>query len=276
MPFPRSLPSKNLTMHSPSWLVTLFVTLFAVPTKTYCGDEPLPKAQDVLDRYIEVTGGKANYEKLKSMVITGDIIVEPNTKLRLKSWHEAPERMYILLDSVQVGLTQQGYDKGVAWDRSPTSGPRIRTGAEKELSIRQAQFNPELRWREIYKEATTVGLEVIEGKQAYRIELIPKSGRAEHQFYDKDSGFLLKTTSSVENQKGSDEPLEQYYGDYKETDGITAAHRISQIRGAEKSTILIEKIEYNAKIAADRFDPPADVKALIDKEKTESTEKKKP
>ena len=34
-------------------------------------DDTLPKAETILDRYIEVTGGKAAYEKRKTEIATG-------------------------------------------------------------------------------------------------------------------------------------------------------------------------------------------------------------
>jgi len=37
----------------------------------FAADEPLPKAETILDRSIEVTGGKAAYEKRKTEITTG-------------------------------------------------------------------------------------------------------------------------------------------------------------------------------------------------------------
>ena len=39
----------------------------------YAADEPLPKAETILDRHVEVTGGKAAYQKRKSEIATGTL-----------------------------------------------------------------------------------------------------------------------------------------------------------------------------------------------------------
>ena len=51
---------------SPLSLVLIGLAGFA--PSVFAQDEPLPKAETILDRYVEVTGGKAAYEKRKNIV----------------------------------------------------------------------------------------------------------------------------------------------------------------------------------------------------------------
>lgn len=225
-------------------------------------DEALPKAETILDRYIEVTGGKAAYEKNSNMVLQANMEMAPGMTIKLKSYHAPPNRMYMAVEFPGAGLMEQGFDKDVAWEKNPMMGARVRSGAEKEQLKRQAEFNAELRWRELYKECKTVGLETVDGKPSYRVEMIPHEGRPEYQFYDKESGLLLKSVSTMESAMG-EATVEQQFSDYRKSGSITVAHRITQKVGPQQLAIVIEKVEYNVEIPADRFEPPAEVKDLL-------------
>lgn len=235
-------------------------------TSVRAEDANLPSAESILDRYIEVTGGKGAYEKKKSLIVESSIDAGSGIKIKTKRYQAPPNRQFTELEIVGMGKSEGGVDKGVAWEKNPMLGYRLKTGSEGELLKRDAEFNSELHWRELYKSYKNVGIENVDGRPAYKVELLSKEGaKPEHQFYDKDSGLLVKSVATIDGPMG-EATLEQRHKDYKDVGGIKIAHRVEQKIGPQEMTVLIDKVEYDAEIPANRFDLPPEIKELAAKE----------
>src|SRR5437868_1699770 len=98
----------------------------------FAADEALPKAETILDRFIEVTGGKAAYLKRKSEVATG-ILEFPAQGLKgtMMRYSADPDKSYSSLDIDGVGKIEMGSTDGIAWEKSAILGPRVKSGDEK-------------------------------------------------------------------------------------------------------------------------------------------------
>jgi len=69
---------------------------------------------------------------------------------------------------------------------------------------------------------------------------------------------------TIENQAGTI-PSDSYLSDYKRVDGILLPHKtVTKLMGQERITIM-ESIEQNVQLPPDRFDLPAEIKALMKK-----------
>ena len=97
----------------------------------YLADEragrALPNAEEVIERHIFESGGSLAYEKLKSQKITGTLaFLSRNIEARTEAWSAADGRYYQLVDIPGMGREEQGSDGRIAWERSPTLGPRAK------------------------------------------------------------------------------------------------------------------------------------------------------
>lgn len=231
----------------------------------------LPKAEAIIDKYIEATGGKSAYEKRESLVITSTIeIAAQGIKGKATAYQTKANKSYTAIEFEGIGKIEEGYDGKTAWETNPMMGPRVKEDDELELAIRSATFNGELQWKKLYKSAETVGMEDVEGKPAYKLKMTPNKGNDEFQFYDKESGLLVKNAAKLKTQMG-EMPVETLFSEYTATEGVKAPHKIVQKIGGGMQTlnITIDKVEVNAKIDADRFDLPKEVKELVEKPKAE-------
>jgi hypothetical protein len=240
-------------------------------------DAALPKAEAVFDRFIEVTGGKAAYEKLKNRVITATLEMPAmNLKMKMTSYQAgSPDRMYVLTEVPNMGSNEQGFNGEVAWDKSAMMGARIKEGGERAMFMRQATFNPELNWKKLYKEMKTLGIEDVEGKPAIKVEMTSHDGKTDVSFYDKESGLLVKLLTTFSGPAG-DMQVESMVTDYKVVDGLKLAHKMKQKIGMQEVVSVFEKIEHNVDIPANKFDLPAEIKELLSKKggaKPEETKK---
>jgi hypothetical protein len=228
-------------------------------------DEPLPKAETILDRHVEVTGGKAAYQKRKSEITTGTLeFTAQGLKGTLTRYASDPDKTYSELEIDGIGKVETGVADGTAWEKSALLGPRVKTGEERTQSLREATFNAPLQWRKMFPKVETAGIETIGGESCYKVVLTPAAGNPETMYFQKKSGLLVKTTMIAVNQMG-EIPVESSVSDYKNFDGLLVPAKVTQKAGGQEFTITIQSVKTNVDFPADRFEPPAEIKALLNK-----------
>ncbi len=237
----------------------------AAPSKA-APAESLPDAKEIIARSVEATGGRAAFEKIKTTVTTGWFEVPAQAMKGALKVEQAADKMRVTIDLPGIGQMNMGTDGKTAWASDPMQGPRVLTGPEADAFNRQAARNTDLRLDEFYSSVKTVGVEDVDGKPAYKIELTPKSGKPEHRFYDKESGLLVRTDVTQSTPMGevkSTTTVSEYrpFGDIK-----VATLSSTKVMGFEQR-ITADKVEHNVEIADDRFAPPADVKKLLEQPK---------
>ncbi len=228
--------------------------------------QDLPTGESILDRYVEVTGGKGAYDKIHNEVAKGTMeLTGKNVKGTIVSYQAEPNKDYSAVDIEGVGKVESGTDGTVAWENSAIAGPRIKTDVERDEMIRASAFNAHLNWRIMYDKVETAGSETVEGEDCSKVVLTPKSGRPETEYYSKKTGLLVKTASVNTTQMG-DLPTEALVKDYKEVSGVKMAFtRVNRLAGQEIQ-VHLDSIEINADIPKDRFDLPEAIKALLRKD----------
>src|SRR5579863_1905064 len=155
--------------------VAVMVLAWVLPVSA--ADEALPAAATVLDRFVEVTGGKAAYEKHKTEIQTGKLeFTALGLKGSLTAYSAEPDRHYSSLDLEGLGKIEMGVTGGVAWENNSISGPRIKSGEEKVQAVRDARINAPYHWRELYSKAETTGAENIDGEDCFKVSLTPAEG----------------------------------------------------------------------------------------------------
>jgi hypothetical protein len=226
--------------------------------------QSLPTGEAVIAKYIDVTGGQAAYDKVHSTISTGTVSMPAQGISGKVTMYEAdPDKNYTAVDIPGIGLVEDGTDGTVAWEKSALQGARIKTGAEKAYAIRSA--NSQSKFKELkkfYKSVETKGVEDVDGKPCYKVVSTPLEGAPEVSYYDKASGLLVKETGVMASPMG-DVPVETEIGDYRKEGALLMPHKIKQSFVGQKMEITLESTKLNPEIPKDRFDIPADVKALI-------------
>lgn len=243
----------------------LVAALLGLSSFAFAQTEELPKAETILDRYVEVTGGKAAYEKRKNEIETGTIEIKAQgLKGTYTRYSAEPAEAYSVVEIEGVGKIEDGIDKGIAWDKNPMLGPQIKKGMEKAQYVRESTFNSQLHWRELNSKVETVGTETIDGELCYKVILTPTEAPPETMYFQKKSGLAVKTVATMVSSMG-EAPVEMYASDYKNWNGVMAFTKITQKLAGQEIVITIQDVKTNQPLPPDRFDPPAEVKALISK-----------
>ena len=239
--------------------------LLAAAAGMLAAADDLPKAETILDKYIEATGGKAAYAKVHSEISTGTMLFGAmGLKGQVTSYSQEPNKQLVEIMIEGIGKISEGSNGDVAWSLSAVQGPRIKEGEEKTRSLDAARLHADVLWRDIYKKAETAGIESVDGKDCYKVVLTPKVGSPVTKWYDKESNLLVKMSLTAKSPMGevqSDSTL----SDYRKEGDLLVPHKNTTRAMGQEFTITIDKVEHNANIPKDKFDVPAEIQALMKK-----------
>lgn len=226
----------------------------------------MPTGASLLDGYIEKTGGAQAYANAKNTVMTGTVTVTGANITGNVSIYEEGEKSYTSIDIAGIGKIEEGYDGNTAWENSILQGPRILTGDEKIEVERSSKLSLISNWRGVYKEARTIGLEDIDGKPAWKVEMTPTEGRPETFFFDRDSGLLVRITAVHATQLG-DISSDATMSDFRSVSGILTPFTLIENAMNQHMVMRFSNVAYNVALPKDRFDLPEPIKELASKKK---------
>ncbi len=245
------------------WLTCLATVLSVAAARA----DKLPTGEEIMDRYVEVTGGKDAYAKLHNRVSHGTMeVVGLGIKGKLTLTQAEPARMQLEADIPGIGKIEEGTDGETVWEKSTVGGARVKTGDERTHTLRAARFHGDVGWRDIYAKAENVGTANVDGKACYKIKLTTPEGQVRTNYYDQKTGLLVKS-EATEKVQGNEVATEGTVSDYQKVDGVLIPFKLRQKALTQEIVMTFDKIEHNVNLPADRFKLPDDVKALVDKAK---------
>jgi len=228
-------------------------------------DGDLPSAETILDRFIEVTGGRATYEKRQSARTVQDIeIVNTPIKGTLTRYQQAPNKDYTELEIPMIGKFRQGSDGKMAWSISPVEGAKLLEGEQRDQALRAGRYNDDLYWRDVCKSVETVGTEDVDGKPAYIVVRTYKLGKPVTNYYDATSGLLVKGIAKQQTASG-EVRIEIQVGDYRKEGGILIPHKVVMKTPSDERIMTVRTVAINQEAPPGTFDIPDEVQALLKK-----------
>jgi hypothetical protein len=226
-------------------------------------DETLPKAESILDRSVEATGGKTAYDKVHNAVEKGTFeLPAQGIKGNATIYAAEPDKSYQLVEIEGVGKVESGSNGEVAWDNSVIQGPHLKKGEEKAEALQSATFNAPENWRKMYTKVETTGTAAINDHQCFVLILTPPVGKPLTQYYDQKSALLVKTVATRTTAMG-EATVEILYDDYHKDGDILSPHKLTNKVAGQEFVITISSTAYNVELPASIFDIPADIKALM-------------
>jgi hypothetical protein len=246
-------------------MIRKLAVLTFIGTFSGLADDALPKAETILDHYVEVTGGKAAYAKRKTEIATGTVeFAAQGLKGTITRYSSDPDKSYAIMELEGVGKIESGSVNGISWEKSAMMGPRIKSGEEKVQSMREGAFNSALNWRKMFPKAETAGIETVDGDQCYKVTLIPNEGKPETAYFSKKTGLEVKRSTVAVSPMGEVQ-VEAIISDYKDFGGVLQPTKLIQKVAGQELVITIQNVKVNEELPADRFDPPVEIKALMKK-----------
>lgn len=206
-------------------------------------------AEQVVDKFIQASGGKELISKIQDETIklTGAM---QGMNITVTMIRKAPNKFYQLVD-FGVGQQKTIFD-GV-------KGKRIQMGQEQEITGNQleetkldATMNAFLDYAKYGVKLELTGMETLNGKDAYKVTLLYPTGKKTTQYYEVESGLLVRQLSAQETPQGS-VSITTDFADYKDVKGQKVAHKIIQGTPMGSIEMILASYEINTNPGDDNF-----------------------
>ncbi len=235
-------------------------------------------AEQILEKNIEATGGKAAYEAQKSQIVTGDINLAAMGVKGTMTTYSKGSKILVVMDIANLASSKQGFDGKTAWTEDSMNGLRKLWGAERDTLIRSAT-NSSVNWKDFYKDVKLSGKEKVGDRETYVLVMTPKTGEPIKSYYDAENFMVLRTVTTVKSPQGTYES-DMTFADYRDESGVKMAHKMNMKVGPTEVDITITKVQVNANIDDKKFEYPGYQKPAVktapknDKKTTGTTKKK--
>jgi hypothetical protein len=217
-------------------------------------------ADDIIDKYIEIRGGKQKLNAIKSIYMEGvreimgikvliKVTVVQNKIFRTDFNLEDRSGYIIVTPTYGWSLIPQRSQKVNAIP------PNILWGLQQHLDI----AGPVVDYSAKKSKAELQGKEIIDGNQSYKIKLTLADSIYIICYFDAETGLLIQTNQiALNTMDGNAEPAEiiTSYGDYTSIDGILFPQTIiNPQEGINGGSTTFYQIELNKEISYDQYNP---------------------
>jgi hypothetical protein len=226
------------------------------------------KGAEIVDKFVEATGGKAAYEKFTNRYQKGSFQVPAmGLSLPTESWAAAPNLMYFIASSPELGSIERGHDGEHFWENTVMTGPRLLEGAELAEAKLEAEFDGIARWRDLYESAVYVGDDSVNGAMCAKVVMTSKEGINQDFYFDSGTQLLTKVVFISESPMG-EIPIEVLISDYHDVDGIKFAFKSTISVMGQERIVVVDSLAHNVELPEGVFDMPADVLELMQSQDT--------
>ena len=212
-----------------------------------------PSVDQLVARNVEAKGGAAALNALKSLRLTGKLLVN-NGQLQL-GFAQTKKRPGSVRSEVSLqGMTAvQAYDGAEAWQISPFQGrkdPEKMSADDAKPLVEDAEIDgPLVDWKAKGSTVEYIGTEDIDGTEAHKLKVIRKNGDQSFVYLDPDH-FLEIRTVSQRTQRGAKVEIETDLGDYEKIAGVFLPFSIEagERGSSDRQKLIIEKAEPNVTV----------------------------
>jgi len=222
-----------------------------------------PTGDEIVQRSIEASGGEAAQNAVKTWYSEAEMeIVGMGLTGTIQAWQSRPNKSYTLMKLPGIGEIIQCSDGTNVWEVNPMTGPRLYEGKEKEFMLFSSRFDAS-SVEEFFDEVVNEGEEDIDGEACYKVRMKSPAVGDMITWFSKDSGLGRRTEMTMESQMGTI-TVQMDMLEYTEANGLKLPKKILQTTMGQKISMVFTKYDGNAEIPADRFEPTADIKALLE------------
>lgn len=254
---------KKIAQKLNSFDATNKVSLYDIYGNDFIDIKPTPAgvtAKSVIDNYIVakygVAKGKALDKKLKAIkdiTVKMDASIQGQT-ISVTRYQKAPNKFANNMAMGTMVIQKQTFN-GTVGKTSGMQGSKDVTGDElDDLKLSSILFL-DTKYDENGITYELVGIEPINGKDAYKMIQTKPNGETETEWYDVASGLLVKQLSIQKNEDlGESITIVAELSDYKEVNGIKFAHKTKQSFGPQALDMVVTAVEINTKLGDEVFE----------------------
>jgi zinc protease len=207
-------------------------------------------AAKVLDNYLAAIGGEEKIRAIQDvkMVMKADM---QGRELQITAVKKAPNKSKQEVTMGGMAVMSSVYNGTDASMNSMGQKAPIDEKMKKDMAF-EAAIISELTIKDMELSAELIGVESIEGSNAYAVEVTKPSGSKTTYYYDAESGLRVRTSETIQTPQG-EMVQESDLSEYKEVDGVKFPFTITLPMGPMKMTANAESIELNTGIEDSEF-----------------------
>lgn len=214
---------------------------------------------EVIEKHIEARGGYEAIKALESARFTG-VANFGGAEAPVRMEWERPRKVRMEFELQGMKMVQ-AYDGEAGWAIMPFLGkldPEPMAEDQLKDIQQQADLDGELvDYKEKGHSIELLGLEDVDGTEAYHLKITRKDGDVSHSYLDSEYFLPFKDVSKTTRQ-GIEVTINTIIGDYKEVAGVLIPHSFeSTPEGAPAGqTITITQVEANIELDDSLFSMP--------------------
>ncbi|MEO7189790.1 MAG: hypothetical protein ABI051_01890 [Vicinamibacterales bacterium] len=223
--------------------------------------DPLPSAREIIARHVAALGGEAAYRVVRTVHARGRLEI-PAQKVSgdLELFSARPNKLLYRVTVGGIGVIETGFNGVAAWSVNPIVGPELLTGTQLSEAADDAWFDGTLHLSDHVREMTTVGRETFDGRPAYKVHVVFRSGNEQNEYFDIETGLQSGAEAPRTTPSGV-VPTVNVFRNYRRFGLVLQATTLVQRALGFEQVVTITSCDYEP-IPDSTFDPPPQVKAL--------------
>lgn len=197
--------------------------------------------EQVLNKYVEVLGGKENIEKIKDRTMTLKGSVQ-GMDISVVIYQKYPNKLFQTIDIGGMYKMKTTFDgeKG----KADQMGQVQDLAGDQLDEMKGSGMDAMLDYSKYGYKTELSSMENINGKEAYKVTLTSAMGKKSMQYYSVETGFLIRSVSQISSPQGTVTQTTDM-DDYRDVQGMKYPFKLSQNFGPQTIDLSVSSIEIN-------------------------------
>ena len=218
-----------------------------------------PSVDEILDKYVQSLGGRAEFEKVTSLAMKGAIeFPDLNLTGTTAEYFKNPKRMAVNVEIGGYGTVRTVCDGTEAWTENPQTGVEKMAGAELADLLRRADLHWHLKLKEYYPSVKIKDRETIIGQDVWVLEAT--ADELTHRWYfNVGNGQLIRFDTDNAEDAGKSSSI--LISDYRPAGNVQFAYAASFTSSKLKWIRKLSEVRVNVPVDDALFAKPEAAKA---------------
>ena len=223
------------------------------PSAPAASDNSGPSADQLLDKFVQVTGGAAAIDKVTSRVMKGTIDFGGKS-LPIDIYAKEPEKR-ISFTHMPEGDSVTAFNGREGWLVTPGHPVREMHGSDLDGASIDADLHLATHLKSMFTDMHVEAPEKVGDRDTFVVVGRREAKPPIRLYFDQESGLLLRLIRYGETALGW-MPTQIDYADYRDTNGVKIPYRWTLARPSGRFTIQLSDVKQNVPVDDAKFIKP--------------------
>lgn len=199
-------------------------------------------AKQIIENYIEKTGGMGRWSTIKDMKMEGNMQMQ-GMDIKLVTIKKEGGKLFEEV-SAAMGTLQKTVFNGKTGKTSGMRGEQEIKGDVIAETRKKAIIFDEAKYLDGSHKLQLMGTEKVDGDDCYAVSITDPQGEASTEYYSMTTGLRTQSVSTMDAAQGK-MTITTKIGNYKSVNGLMLPYSIKQDLGQQKMDITVKSYEIN-------------------------------